>query len=422
MSNTYFMTPAIFTPQPNDRFVQNSKNCLTLILNKKFQPYPKTFIFYIQTGSEGLYLLNNSNAIYNGCRFLSPNKLHTFSVVCGDLNKVEIYSELGYDGNNDVIINWTSFFNSKVTGAPPLSSRKYAIFINGIYNSLMQHNSMFNQAVVNETAKLLANTLLPNIDTSSIYNKYPKLDDKTAIESFVASYLSRNAIASSALDPSYVLPSPARDKWTGVNPVLPNWNTTKINYLVNQFITIPHNPETTIQNDAVNLQKIVTTDVEKEIAYHFANTPPPAHLIEIACSILANQHLSAVELSKILSVISIAISDAGLFAWTTKYTYWGARPFQYITNYKPLVTTPNFPGYISGHSTFSGAWDQVFGMLVPSVRNITKYIADLSGISRLYGGIHFSDDNTTGLECGRNIGKSVYAELLSKINLNQPFI
>ena len=118
----------------------------------------------------------------------------------------------------------------------------------------------------------------------------------------------------------------------------------------------------------------------------------------------------------------IGIADAGIYAWTAKYTHWGARPFQYLSGYKALITTPNFPGYISGHSTFSGSWDKLLGMLVPSLRNISEYIADLSGISRLYGGIHFSDDNTTGLSAGRSIGDSVYKELMTEINNTQAFL
>lgn len=419
----------ILVPQENTMYIQTNDTCSTLILHENFS-FPirrtpsKSFMFYIQTGTSGIYLLNNSNTSYIGCRYLMPNKIYTFTFIVKN-NKKYLFAD-GYDGDSNIIIDWSIFFNSKVTGAPPLSSRKYAIFINGVYNALLAHKNLFDQSVGNETAKLLSATLLPGIDTSIIYDKYPKLEqsDKNTIETFVTTYLNKETskINAAALNPAYSLPEEAKTKWKGLNPVLPNWNTNNLPYFSNTFTSIPHDPQSSMENDAKELLQIRRTTVTDEIAKHFAKGPPPAHLVEIACSILGNKQLSTIELSKILSVISISVADAGLFAWTAKYTYWGARPFQYITNYKPLIATPNFPGYISGHSTFSGAWDTTFSMLVPSVKNISKYIADLSGISRLYGGIHFSDDNITGLDCGRKIGNSVYLALLSKINANEPFL
>jgi hypothetical protein len=337
-----------------------------------------------------------------------------------------MYCDSGYSPDNNVVISWTELFNSKVTGAPPLAARKYAIFINGIYNTILSNANLFDQAVVNESANSLAATLLPSIDVSSVYNNYPKLSgpEKTAVLNSVVTYLAlpSSAIPSNATNPAYVLPSPEQTKWNGTNPVLPNWKPSNISYLANTFTDSLSDPATTMADDAKSLQSIIRTSVTDEIARHFANTPPPAHLISITCSMLAEKDWSALKISQVLSMIAIGLADAGLFAWTIKYTYWGARPFQYISGYSPLITTPNFPGYISGHSTFSASWDQIIGMLVPSLRNISKYVADLSGISRLYGGIHFSDDNILGLSSGRTIGSSVYGQLSAKYRNNEAFL
>lgn len=410
--------------QPNEGvlYVQKGDICNSVILATTFVP-KRQCTFSIQTGKGGLYLLNNSSVSYSGNLFLKPNKLHTMNIVNKE-GSWKLYSDTSYS-NNNIVIDWTTFFNSKVVGAPPLSARKYAIFINGIYNSLLTHTSMFNQAVANETAKVLCSSLLSNIDTSSLYNKYPKLDngDRSTVELFGTSYLNRYPIPTEALSTTYTIPVPhTQTQWYGSNPVLPNWNSRNISYLVNTYTESTHDPISGMSADAVDLQKVVRTNPAKEVAYHFANTPPPAHMIGIACTMLSERDISSVEMAKILSVLSIGMADAGIFAWTAKYTHWGARPFQYISGYSPLITTPNFPGYISGHSTFSASWDKLLGMLVPSLRNIAEYIADLSGISRLYGGIHFSDDNVTGLNAGRQIGESVYKELLVKIGNTQAFL
>jgi len=410
--------------QPNEGvlYVQKGDKCSSVIFSTTFSP-KRQCTFSVQTGKGGLYLLNNSSLVYIGNLFLKPNKLHTFNIVYKD-SSWKIYSDSSYSDNN-IVIEWTTFFNSKVTGAPPLSARKYAIFINGIYNSLLTHTTMFKEAVVNETAKALSTSLLPGIVTSSVYSKYPTLKnvDKTTVEAFATSYLNTLPIPEEAVSATYIIPSPhSQTQWYGSNPVLPNWNSTNISYLANTYTDATHDPLSGMPADSTDLLKVVRTSATNEVAYHFANTPPPAHMINIACTMLSDREFSPVEMAKILSVLSIGIADAGIYAWTAKYTHWGARPFQYLSGYKALITTPNFPGYISGHSTFSGSWDKLLGMLVPSLRNISEYIADLSGISRLYGGIHFSDDNTTGLSAGRSIGDSVYKELMTEINNTQAFL
>jgi hypothetical protein len=422
----------IIKPKEGCMYKQKGDSCGTIILASTYVP-DKECCFCVQTSKGGLYLMDNSSVIYKGNKFLMPYKNYCFNIIFEN-NTWKVYNNEGYIGDNNVIINWSEFFNSKVQGAPPLAARRYAIFINGIYNAIQNFGTMFNQAVVNESANILATTLLQTVDLSSIYNSYPKLSNTSlaAVNIFVSTYLSNYVIPTDATNPNVnvnVNIPIGQQYWNGNNPVLPNWIgqnnkglTKNIDYLVNTVTNIPDEPFTAMPTDANNLLQVVRTPVTNEVAYHFANTPPPAHLISITCSILANKDLSSLEFSKILSVIAIGLADAGIFAWTTKYAYWGARPFQYINGYTPLITTPNFPGYISGHSTFSAVWDQLLSMLLPSSRDMVKYIADLSGISRIYGGIHFSADNVVGLNSGRSIGESVYSSLLTKINTNQSFL
>jgi hypothetical protein len=414
----------IIVPSDNMTFLQAGNSCGTVILSSTYVP-KRPCKFTIQAGNGGIYVLNNSNVLYDGNIFIHPNKTCDFNLYYDrTLSVWKLACNEGSLENNSIVIDWTKFFNKKVAGAPPLAARKYAIFINGIYNALLQFDSLFDQAVVNTAANVLFGLINSGIDTSSIYDKYPKLEgtDLTNVTNFVTTFRTNNPIPTSATNPSYILPSPAQSKWSGTNPVLPNWNSTTINYISNSYTTATPEPFSDMDSDAKELTGIVRTPETNEIAYHFANTPPPAHMIKIACSMIAQRELTALSCAKLLSLLAIAISDAGLYAWTSKYTYWGARPFQYIPGFSPLITTPNFPGYISGHSTFSGAWDQILGMMVPSHKEMAKYIADLSGMSRLYGGIHFMKDNVIGLNSGREIAKNVYSNLLNKIKNNLAFM
>ena len=71
---------------------------------------------------------------------------------------------------------------------------------------------------------------------------------------------------------------------------------------------------------------------------------------------------------------------------------------------KTLTGIPNFPAYISGHSTFSGAAATILGYLVPE--NAGKYsaMAEEAGLSRLVGGIHYRTDCDAGLTVGNKVG------------------
>jgi len=50
---------------------------------------------------------------------------------------------------------------------------------------------------------------------------------------------------------------------------------------------------------------------------------------------------------------------------------------------------PNFPSYISGHSTFSGAAATILGYIIPSKATMFNSMADEASLFRLYGAIHY---------------------------------
>jgi membrane-associated phospholipid phosphatase len=100
----------------------------------------------------------------------------------------------------------------------------------------------------------------------------------------------------------------------------------------------------------------------------------------------------------------MAIFDAGIVCWDTKYVYFNARPTQLNQNIKTLTGIPNFPAYISGHSTFSAAAATVLGHLIPDKAQQFNDMATEASMSRIYGGIHYRSDCEVGLVVGKNIG------------------
>ena len=133
----------------------------------------------------------------------------------------------------------------------------------------------------------------------------------------------------------------------------------------------------------------------------------------------------------LLARMGVAMSDAFVGCWHEKYVHNLVRPITYIRKHidpkwEPLLNTPPFPEYPSGHSVVSGAMGTVMTAFFgdnyafedktgsPDGRNPRHYksfneAADEAGISRLYGGIHFRAAIEDGLAQGRCIGDHAVA-------------
>ncbi|WP_299434743.1 vanadium-dependent haloperoxidase [uncultured Aquimarina sp.] len=130
---------------------------------------------------------------------------------------------------------------------------------------------------------------------------------------------------------------------------------------------------------------------------------------------------------------SIAIADAFISCWDEKYRSNLIRPETLINqhideNWTPVLQTPPFPEYTSGHSVVSGAASTVltdifgddfafdddtelqYGLPVRSFTSFNK-AADEAAISRLYGGIHYRAAIDLGLDQGRELGRFVVQKL-----------
>jgi uncharacterized protein (TIGR03437 family) len=131
---------------------------------------------------------------------------------------------------------------------------------------------------------------------------------------------------------------------------------------------------------------------------------PPGHWNFIAESYVVNAQFSEVRAARVFALLDMALHDAAVACWDTKYFYFNPRPEQMDPTIKTVIGLPNFPSYESGHSTFSGAADAVLSYLFPSGKTYFDASAQEAAISRLYGGIHYRIDNEVGLSHGARIG------------------
>ncbi len=199
------------------------------------------------------------------------------------------------------------------------------------------------------------------------------------------------------------------------------------------------------------------TPEQTEIAIFWSDgagtATPPGHWNRIATTLTLDRNSSLVDNARLYALLNLALADAGIASWDAKYVYDLWRPIDAIQkadldnnpeteadeDWLPLLITPPFPSYTSGHSTFSGAADAVLSALLgdevsfqsttdpqnaPSQRPIaTKEIvtrtfssirdaAEEASMSRIYGGIHFNFDGSAGLSAGRAIGATALSTTL----------
>jgi membrane-associated phospholipid phosphatase len=138
---------------------------------------------------------------------------------------------------------------------------------------------------------------------------------------------------------------------------------------------------------------------------------PPGHWNAIASDLAERYHLDEERATRMFASLNMALMDAGIGCWDAKYTYWLIRPSQADPAITTPVGLPNFPSYVSGHATFSGAAATLLGAVFPSSRRELQQMAEEAAMSRLYGGIHYRFDNEQGLELGQKIGALAVAEL-----------
>jgi len=131
---------------------------------------------------------------------------------------------------------------------------------------------------------------------------------------------------------------------------------------------------------------------------------PPGHWNAIAAEDFAKKNYSEVRFARNMALLNMAEMDAAILCWNTKYYYYNPRPSQMDAGIKTLTGVPNFPSYISGHATFSGAAAAILGHILPDRAAAYNAMAEEASMSRLYAGIHYRVDCTAGAAAGQSVG------------------
>ena len=276
-------------------------------------------------------------------------------------------------------------------------------------------------------------------------------------------------------DPISLIPLALGAYWSQCNPFVVN-SATQFRAPAPPSMT--SGAYTTAYNEVKSLGRDTSTQRTQEqtfigIFWAYDGTPslcaPPRLYNQITVKIADQRRLNAIQFARLLALVNVAMADAGITIWESKYYYDFWRPITGIREsdppngptglgdgnsdttgdltFSPLGApasnlngpnfTPPFPAYPSGHAGFGGALFQVMrrfygtdniaftfvsdefnGQTRDNNGNIRPYrprsfstlsqAEEENGQSRIYLGIHWSFDKTEGIAQGRRVGDYIF--------------
>ncbi|MDB0038537.1 vanadium-dependent haloperoxidase, partial [Polaribacter sp.] len=273
--------------------------------------------------------------------------------------------------------------------------------------------------------------------------------------------------------PKYTVDTDDASRWQPTPPaymdaIEPHWNKIRPFLLqsADQFKPLPH-PEFSLEKGSQFYKELLEVytisenitkkgDHSEEVAIaqfwdcnpyvsvtrgHFMfatkKITPGAHWIGIVKIAAKKTNANLMQTVNAYTKTSLAIADAFISCWDEKYRTNLIRPETLINqnidaDWLPILQTPPFPEYTSGHSVVSGAASVVltalfgdnfafdddtelqFGLPIRSFSSFYDASSE-AAISRMYGGIHYRAAVDNGLEQGKNLGHFI----VDKIDTNK---
>ena len=228
------------------------------------------------------------------------------------------------------------------------------------------------------------------------------------------------------------------------NGTMPYLSTARFFLSDNASIVVPPPPYAYSEipgSDFYNMVKnvydvnLALTTEQKNLANYFVDQgngigfTPGGHHFSVITQILYAKGANLALAAEVYAKAGIAERDATIVGFTAKYKYNRIRPVSYIRkvidpNWLPFIPTPPFPEYPANHATITGSVMEAVAKVLGNDFSFTDHtydfrgfpsrsyttifgVAEESGISRLYGGIHYRESIDTGWVIAKELGAKV---------------
>jgi hypothetical protein len=380
----------------------------------------------------------------------------------------------------DVVLNWNATMLATVTGQSPFATARFAAItqlavfeavnaITGEYEPYLGTIIAPAGASPDAAAAAAAHAVLKYyfpakaasldaalaVSLAAITDGDSKADGIATGEAAAAAMIALRASDGSAV-PAFYAPEPAQPGLWQPTPSCPAAGGTNFHWrdvapfgvpAVDQFRLGPppalSSGEYSKDYNEVKalgaIDSVLRNQDRADVAQFYAMFSPVSWSNSAARQMASAQGRSLSENARALALLGMALSDAAVTVFDTKYYYKFWRPETAIhagdaddnqktdqdITFVPFIAAPCFPSYPSAHGTLSAAaaevLERVYGpaghditFSIPSMPSVIlnyttleRIVADISD-ARVYGGIHFRFDQEAGAHQGKSLGAYIY--------------
>ncbi len=195
---------------------------------------------------------------------------------------------------------------------------------------------------------------------------------------------------------------------TMIEPSAGNWKTLAISS--GKDYRVPPPPDAAATRNEIAWIKSVSAETDpritEQIRFWDAGAPSYRWIDLIAKRQAGGQPTTAFP-HRVFTYVSMAMHDATVAAWESKYFYNRPRPSELDSTVRPRLSVPRSPSYPSEHAAAAGAAAAVLAALLPAEAASFQSLAEEAARSRLYAGLQYPSDYFAGLELGRKVAEKV---------------
>jgi hypothetical protein len=205
-------------------------------------------------------------------------------------------------------------------------------------------------------------------------------------------------------------PAAAAVRSAQIEPNAGNWKTWVLTSGA-QF-RLPAPPDAAAsRTELAQLQTLASQrDAASAERVHFWDSGAPGYRWDVITRAELGKHgvtNASATTSRELSLVDVAIYDATIAAWDSKYAYNRPRPSEANPSLDTLVATPNSPAYPAEHAVVAAAASSVLGYLFPDDAESFTRMADEAAQSRVLAGVQYPSDVSAGTDLGHRVAERV---------------
>jgi membrane-associated phospholipid phosphatase len=198
-----------------------------------------------------------------------------------------------------------------------------------------------------------------------------------------------------------------------IEPNAGNWKTWAITS--GKDYRVPPPPDAATTQGELQLIKSFVAEAKSDarippqIAFWDAGSPAYRWIDLVSNRFLNGQAITAYP-HRVYTYVAMAMYDATVAAWESKYVYNRPRPSVADPTLKPALPVPNSPSYPSEHAAAAAAAAEVLAYMIPAEADSFRALAEEAGRSRIYAGLQYPSDYFAGLDLGKKVAAAVIAK------------